>query len=386
MIARRLAAAATLLVCACGGRAAPARSRPANLSPGTDVTVYSAGATSRADALAAGYAVVVERRDVTLAAGRGDLTWPGVPATLDPGSVSMRSWTDPVGTRTLGQSFEGDAPALAWQLDVARAGRHLIEVVYTARRMAWWMDYAAVVDLRGDAPALALRGWASVANDSSLAVAGAQLRLVAGVGGAAWSIDGLVDVQPYATAQYGIVAPARVPAGIEHVFEPLAAASLSGDPTDQYVGIAAGTEVVARLGFDAPTRLPAGAVQVFVHRPGADEPVLAATARLVAAAAGERATIELGAVPHVRGARRQHAFHHDVGARRINEAVVLRVRNDGAAPVAVRVVDRLYRAPKHRVVNAHPAPVVVGDRVEQMLEVPPGQAREASYEAVYFLR
>ena len=383
-------ALAGLLVAACGPSARSSSPPTVDVGPGVDVAVYAAG-TTRATSLASGYAIVVERREMELRAGVSDVVFDRVPTTLEPGSVSVRSFSDPIGTRVLGQTFEGDAPILAWRLEVARTGAQLIEVVYTARDIGWWMDYVVVVDVRGDTPVLDLSGWASVANESDFSAESTSLRLVAGVGelaGArAWQVAHPFSFEPRTTAQVSLLERTTGhPARIEHRFEPLGAGELGGQPTDQYVGSVARSDVAAYLAFDSPQALPAGSAAVMMHRVGAAEPVSLGAVPIGPAGAGETVRLGLGRSRNLRGTRQQRAYNHDFTAKRINEAVVIRVHNGGAETARVTVSDRLYRAADARVVNAHPEPAVVANgRVDQVLEIPAGQAREASYEAVYFL-
>src|SRR5688572_15892794 len=76
-------------------------------TPGLEVLVFPPDpASSRAPE---GYAIVQDRREVELVSGVTRITTEGVPRRLIDSTVTLRSFTDPDGTRVRSQRFDFDA-------------------------------------------------------------------------------------------------------------------------------------------------------------------------------------------------------------------------------------------------------------------------------------
>ena len=69
-------------------------------------------------------------------------------------------------------------PSLLWQLGVARAATHDLEVSYLANGIGWEADYVAV--LAADDQTIDLQGWVTLDNQSGATFTDAQLQLMAG--------------------------------------------------------------------------------------------------------------------------------------------------------------------------------------------------------------
>lgn len=86
-------------------------------TPDLSLTVYSSAAPGSLDARSLsqsdpasipGYALIRDRRAMTLAAGQSDVRFSDVAARIDPTTVAFTSRTDPAGTRVLEQNFVFD--------------------------------------------------------------------------------------------------------------------------------------------------------------------------------------------------------------------------------------------------------------------------------------
>lgn len=69
-------------------------------------------------------------------------------------------------------------PTLAWKVQTARPGEHLVKVTYETGGMSWDTDYTAV--LRKEDKIVDLSGWVTIRNQSGSSYESAELKLVAG--------------------------------------------------------------------------------------------------------------------------------------------------------------------------------------------------------------
>ncbi len=92
-------------------------------------------------------------------------------------------------------------PTLEWTVRAKKAGRHLTQVTYRTKGLAWRADYTAVFDdVKGTVD---LTGWVSIYNNSGTDFDDAQIVLVAG------QLDVSQNAQPYGGA-YGYQQPPKV--------------------------------------------------------------------------------------------------------------------------------------------------------------------------------
>jgi hypothetical protein len=386
-----LRACALLAMAGCGGGAGQAapRSGPGDVvvgQPGVVVTLlrYSPDAPE-------GVAAVIEdRRVIEVAAGEQTIVIPGVAATAE--DVQVESVP-------LARDGEGGAAGarLEWRwwrvqpgqggavlharVRTARAGRHLVRLLYKARGLSWDIDYQLEVGEAGDSsPRVRLRSSLVVKNSAGWRVSGARVRLLDSGGEhghqVVWTGTRTIepDSRPWLHHQGKDWLPAR------RVYEVRAdtgaetelpqwrqEAGAPGSRAREVLVVAAGS--ATRLG-----QVPSG--MALGREGGAGEAVR------VAPAAGGGLRLERGVGGELRVVRRQRGI-----ARRgdtLRERYEVMVTNQGARPAAVRVIEPLLRAGVVEVIRARPA--AVDERPGELvfeLALEPGERAEIRYEVEY---
>ncbi|MEQ9171291.1 MAG: DUF4139 domain-containing protein [Rhodospirillales bacterium] len=287
----------------------------------------------------------------------------------------------------------------------AGAGVRGLTLTYITEGLSWSTDYTAVV--APDGGRISLSGWASVQNDTGVAMDAARLRLVAGEVNRA-----LGGPQPMAKAPRtmmmaearGAAADAALPVreaqGAVHVYTlpgaqtlapgerkqvallgpvevPVSETLLSlGNP--QLFGPAPGDQAPdhpqVRLSFDNKSLvagglpLPGGVVRAY--RSGADgQPLFAGSDRIADTPDGGRVVVTLGRAFDVTVKREQTAFKRlDAQGRNVEAAFKITVVNGRAKPARVRIAEVLpgdWTVTENSLAHERS-----GDRARWLVEVP----------------
>ncbi len=294
-------------------------------------------------------------------------------------------------------------PVLTSRLTAGAAVRGLT-LTYITEGLSWSTDYTAVV--APDGGRVSLTGWASVQNDTGVAMDAARLRLVAG------EVNRAMGAQPMAKAPRtmmmaearGTVADAALPVreaqGAVHVYTlpgaqtlapgerkqvallgpvevPVSETLLSlGNP--QLFGPAPGGDTLdhpqVRLSFDNKSLvagglpLPGGVVRAY--RTGSDgQPLFAGSDRISDTPDGGRVIVTLGRAFDVTVKREQTAFKRlDAQGRNVEAAFKITVANGRAKPARVRIAEVLpgdWTIVENSLVHERS-----GDRARWLVEVP----------------
>jgi hypothetical protein len=280
-----------------------------------------------------------------------------------------------------------------------------LTLTYITEGLSWSTDYTAVV--APDGGRISLSGWASVQNDTGVALDAARLRLVAGeVNRAMGAPQPMAKGAPrlmMAEAR-GAVADAALPVreaqGAVHVYTlpgaqtlaagerkqvallgpvevPVSETLLSlGNP--QLFGPAPGDQAPdhpqVRLGFDNKALvagglpLPGGVVRAY--RSGSDgQPLFAGSDRIADTPDGGRVIVTLGRAFDVTVKREQTAFKRlDAQGRNVEGAFKITVTNGRAKPARVRLAEILPG--DWTIVESSLAHERSGDRARWLVEVP----------------
>lgn len=294
-------------------------------------------------------------------------------------------------------------PVLTARITAGAAARGLT-LTYLTEGLSWATDYTAVV--APDGGRVSLTGWASVQNDTGVAMDAARLRLVAG------EVNRAMGTQPMAKAPRtmmmaearGAAADAALPVreaqGAVHVYTLAGAQTLAagerkqvallgpvevpvsetllslGNP--QLFGPAPGGDAPdhpqVRLGFDNKSLvagglpLPGGVVRAY--RTGADgQPLFAGSDRISDTPDGGRVIVTLGRAFDVTVKREQTAFKRlDAQGRNVEAAFKITVANGRAKPARVRIAEVLpgdWTITENSLVHERS-----GDRARWLVEVP----------------
>lgn len=339
-----------------------------------------------------GRPVEIERRGARLR-GRLAAVHGGELVIARGGALMTVPWRD-ADALALGGRRRVGRPTLIAELVAARAGRHLVELVYAADGMSFTARYA--IRLRGRSAEV--RPAAELANASGLDLGGAQLALHAGRLGASAESErpalfwrGRVELaaEPGRAETRQLAFPlARVAARIEPVYQG-AVADAANPPGEPAYGTAMQPAVVRHLlvatgGGRLPAVLPAGDAVVEIDGAPGAPPERLATRLAERVAGGGEARFELDAERQLLGDRRQVRVDRAPDGRQLTEAYELTVRNTGGAPARVRVVEPLTRSLRVTVNRAEPAPAARREgRLEWLVEVPPRGEAKVAYEATY---
>jgi hypothetical protein len=95
----------------------------------------------------------------------GQVVLDSVPHHVVPSSVHFHSFTDPAAVITRQRfSREDNQPRLMWSLDSAQHGKHLVQIFYETKHMAWHASYTAL--LNDTETSIVLNGYYNIANHS----------------------------------------------------------------------------------------------------------------------------------------------------------------------------------------------------------------------------
>jgi hypothetical protein len=318
-------------------------------------------------------AVIWDRRQMRLAAGRSELRFEPVPAAIVPGSATLVSLGDPTGMRVVGPARgQAASPAgtggLTWTVDTRRPGPHLVEAAYGTDAIKWHAGYALILGKPGQKGRL--RGFVTIDNRTALDFEAAAVRvtsaLLAGPAGqpgpapafTALAGDRPVTIAARSASSYPLLGQGRPVAAAVRLFydpvgaeldhrglRPVAAQGYGvGDPVRRAI-----TTVHRRAEIDIDIDidrepwagdLPAGEMLVFA---GAASGELSYLGRGQVFGSGEGAGVILGPAPEWRARRWQSDFVSDPDGRRVVEEIRVEIesRADEAAVVVVR--EHLYR-------------------------------------------
>lgn len=293
-------------------------------------------------------------------------------------------------------------PVLTARINAGAAARGLT-LTYITEGLSWSTDYTAVV--APDGGRVSLTGWASVQNDTGVAMDAARLRLVAG------EVNRAMGAQPMAKAPRMMMAEARGAAadaalpvreaqGAVHVYTLAGAQTLApgerkqvallgpvevpvsetllslGNP--QLFGPAPGDTTPdhpqVRLSFDNKSLvagglpLPGGVVRAY--RTASDgQPLFAGSDRISDTPDGGRVIVTLGRAFDVTVKREQTAFKRlDAQGRNVEAAFKITVANGRAKPARVRIAEVLpgdWTIVENSLVHERS-----GDRARWLVEVP----------------
>ena len=286
----------------------------------------------------------------------------------------------------------------------AGAGVRGLTLTYITEGLSWSTDYTAVV--APDGGRISLSGWASVQNDTGVAMDAARLRLVAG------EVNRAMGTQPMAKAPRtmmmaearGAAADAALPVreaqGAVHVYTLAGAQTLAAGERKQVAllgpvevpvsetllslghpqvfgpvpGDQAPDHPQVRLSFDNKSLvagglpLPRGVVRAY--RTGADgQPLFAGSDRISDTPDGGRVVVTLGRAFDVTVKREQTAFKRlDAQGRNVEAAFKITVANGRAKPARVRIAEVLpgdWTITENSLVHERS-----GDRARWLVEVP----------------
>lgn len=293
-------------------------------------------------------------------------------------------------------------PVLTARITAGAAARGLA-LTYITEGLSWSTDYTAVV--APDGGRVSLTGWASVQNDTGVAMDAARLRLVAGevnrvtgtpqpmakaprlmmaeARGAAdaslpvreaqgavhvYTLAGAQTLAPGERKQVALLGPVEVPVsetllslGHPQVFGPA-----PGDTTPDHPQV--------RLSFDNKSLvagglpLPGGVVRAY--RTGSDgQPLFAGSDRIADTPDGGRVIVTLGRAFDVTVKREQTAFNRlDAKDRNVEAAFKITVANGRAKPARVRIAEVLpgdWTITENSLAHERS-----GDRARWLIEVP----------------
>lgn len=294
-------------------------------------------------------------------------------------------------------------PVLTARITAGAAARGLT-LTYLTEGLSWATDYTAVV--APDGGRVSLTGWASVQNDTGVAMDAARLRLVAG------EVNRAMGTQPMAKAPRtmmmaearGAAADAALPVreaqGAVHVYTLAGAQTLAAGERKQVAllgpvevpvsetllslghpqvfgpvpGDQAPDHPQVRLSFDNKSLvagglpLPRGVVRAY--RTGADgQPLFAGSDRISDTPDGGRVVVTLGRAFDVTVKREQTAFKRlDAQGRNVEAAFKITVANGRAKPARVRIAEVLpgdWTITENSLVHERS-----GDRARWLVEVP----------------
>ena len=294
-------------------------------------------------------------------------------------------------------------PVLTARITAGAAARGLT-LTYLTEGLSWATDYTAVV--APDGGRVSLTGWASVQNDTGVAMDAARLRLVAG------EVNRAMGTQPMAKAPRtmmmaearGAAADAALPVreaqGAVHVYTLAGAQTLAAGERKQVAllgpvevpvsetllslghpqvfgpvpGDQAPDHPQVRLSFDNKSLvagglpLPRGVVRAY--RTGADgQPLFAGSDRISDTPDGGRVIVTLGRAFDVTVKREQTAFKRlDAQGRNVEAAFKITVANGRAKPARVRIAEVLpgdWTITENSLVHERS-----GDRARWLVEVP----------------
>ena len=286
-------------------------------------------------------------------------------------------------------------PVLTARLTAGAAARGLT-LTYLTEGLSWATDYTAVV--APDGGRVSLTGWASVQNDTGVAMDAARLRLVAG------EVNRAMGTQPMAKAPRtmmmaearGAAADAALPVreaqGAVHVYTLAGAQTLAPGERKQ-VALLGPVEVPVsetllslghpqvfgpvpggttpdhpqvRLSFDNKSLVAGG----LPYRTGSDgQPLFAGSDRISDTPDGGRVIVTLGRAFDVTVKREQTAFKRlDAQGRNVEAAFKITVANGRAKPARVRIAEVLpgdWTITENSLVHERS-----GDRARWLVEVP----------------
>jgi len=303
------------------------------------------------------------------------------------GSLYTVPWRDADALAIGGRRRVG-RPALVADVRARRAGRRLVELVYTAGGLSFAASYA--IRLHGGAAEV--RPSAQVENQSGLDLGGARLALYSGRLGASAEEDrpvafwtGAIELAaaPGRAESRQLALPAaRVPVRVESVYQG-ALPDASNPPSEPAYGTQMQQTVVRHLLLadrrGLPAVLPPGAAVVELD--GGERLTTRLAQRVVA---GGAARFELDAERVLFGDRRQVRVDRSPDGHQLTEAYDLTVRNTGTSAARVRVLEPLTRSRRLTVNRAEPPPDNRRHRtLEWLVDVPPRGETKVSYEATY---
>lgn len=315
-------------------------------------------------------------------------------------------------------------PTLAWQVAAARAGRQDFDLSYASAGLAWRAEYRVDASGQGKACRMSLDGAAMVANRSGADFQDVSLTLVAGEPRRApamaqpemyardlskVAVMAAPAPAPQAEASgeyqaYRLPNPGSLPQGsvqrlalvdtvsgiaCERRYETRYDTGDWRPPypiLDENFGAGDGQEqpVVASLRFNNGKSaglgipLPAGRVRMFEGSDFLGEASIGHTA------AGQDVALEIGNVFDLHAERTREAFKLDRDGRTITETISVRLKNAKAAPVSVRVQERLGRWTDWEMVNSsEPFEKRSANSVSFDVPVPAGGETKFSYTVRY---
>ncbi len=413
-------------------------------------------------------AFVTHRRDVEVGAD-GSVRFPGVAAGIDPATVELRSVTDPGGTSIVEQRFVNDQldaesllvrqlgkpvtvvltqgevvgilravsaeslvletggkgleivrrgehvldiklgpasfeqePTLEWKLVSKQPGKQTVDVSYRTAGLSWQPEYTAVL---GDRDEVDFTAWATVRNDTGLALVAAELTLFSG---------GLATLPPGGRAttrgpvasplQFKVKRPTDLPSGqaMQVELAPRRAGVAArrriilepiGDQSASYQGTPAydcysytpggGPRAEHMLELDGPGPvLPEGRLRVF-RRQGAELLAVGEDTLRVNGASGAL-RIRVGVASDLIAERKQVECRQDGGGRSMRERIEVKIENKGKATADVIVREYLYRWTNWKIEAEDAKGARAGGAgYELPVRVPAGASKTVSYTVVY---
>jgi len=287
-------------------------------------------------------------------------------------------------------------PSLRWDLESSKGGDTPATLSYLTSGIDWTAEYTAMLD--PDGKSVELTGWATIVNRTGSSFDDARVSLVAGElhragetpdrGPAAeeapaappasparelfayheYPLGGTMDIRNLETTQIPIVGPTRVAAKRAYVYD------AARDGSSVRARIELGNDKAHGLGVP----LPEGRVRVY-QRDSSGGTALVGEDGIAHTPAGEDIRILSGTAFDLVGDRTR-VSHTRVSRNVTEDGYRITIRNRGAKPATVTVVETLYgnweisaKSADYRKKNA--------DTIEFDLDVPAGQTAAMTYTA-----
>ena len=307
-----------------------------------------------------------------LASGKG--------VTLPPGLVPLGGSLLALAPGPEGGAGWDVVPTLMWLIQARRAGTYRVQLQYAFSWIDWRIDHLAFIE--GDR--CDLTSSVTVANHAGREFRAIDVNLELGKGrtinlGRAALPDGDERTFPLGEPEKGI------PARLEIRYEGAVGVPFAERNEEIGYGGGATSAVRRRIVLGSKEVIPGGWLHVYEKRPRGSEVALLAVAQLGNIEGEAGVILDLGEVAELTGTRHQTSYRPaDARGERFAEMYEVRVKNEGKAPVDVRIVENLVRGPTWQIhTETHPHLVTGPRTIEFPVQVGPFSEEILSYEVVY---
>jgi len=307
--------------------------------------------------------------------------------------------------------------SLRWEIAAKKAGPTTFEIIYPTQGLAWRAEYSGW--LSGGNCALALSGWAQIANRSGTDFKDARVKLIAGEphrtaaapaprvmragapmvssalqagdSGSAGDYHEYTLSNPVDLASGTLLRAALFPAQTlacqrQYVFE---GSRLRANPgmapiSDRgYGGGESPPPIRPTLSFKSDRAMPAGRLRI-VETASDGSPEFTGEDDLGHTPRGEQVTMQLGNAFDLRGERKQTDFQVDKDHRTLTETFAIKLSNGSGAAQTATVREHLYRWNQWAITQSSPKYTKHdADTVDFVLEVPANGNAQVTYTVQY---